>query len=249
MMTEASKYTVDLDALIKEISSLKPHLKPPVPNPAPLGLIGFGLTTALLQMKHTTISGDTPEDKDGVDALTLGYAMFFGGLIQLVAGLGEIRRNNIFGYTAFCLYGAFWMSLGTVEIVQLLADEAPAINQKALQCLLFLCGVFTMMLWICTFKMHLTINLLFLMLGSTFFLLTGGVRNATVDKVAGYFGLVTAAIAYWLAAAELINEILGEGTEIIPLGRFNFSFLNRIKKDKVVCETAAEAVNDAEAMT
>jgi succinate-acetate transporter protein len=138
------------------------------------------------------------------------------------------------------------MSLGTVEIVQLLADDAPAVNPKALQCMLFLCGVFTMVLWICTFKMHLTINLLFFMLGSTFFLLTGGVRNETVDKVAGYFGLVTAAIAYWLAAAELINEILGEGKEIIALGRFNFQFLNRTKQDKVACETAAEPLYTVE---
>ncbi|CAB9504294.1 Succinate-acetate/proton symporter SatP [Seminavis robusta] len=245
-MMEDTKAEVGLGDLVKELNSLKPHIKPQVPNPAPLGLIGFGLTTALLQMKHTTIAGDSDVDKEGVDALTLGYAMFFGGLIQLVAGLGEVRRNNLFGYTAFCLYGAFWMSLGTVEIVQLLADDAPAVNPKALQCMLFLVAVFTTMLWICTFKMHLTINMLFFMLASTCYLLSAGVRNETVDKVAGYFGLVTAAIAYWLAAAELINEILGEGTEIIPLGRFNFQWLNRTKKDKVKCETAAEAVQTVE---
>ena len=139
------------------------------------------------------------------------------------------------------------MSLGTVEIVQLLAEDAPAVNPKALQCMLFLVGVYTTILWVCTFKMHLTINLLFFMLASTLFLLAGGVRNESVDKVGGYFGLVTAAIAYWLAGAELINEILGEGTEIIPLGRFNFDF-SRKKKDKVhvECEPAPEAVEAME---
>ena len=64
---------------------------------------------------------------------------------------------------------------------------------------------------------------MFFLLASTFFTLCGGVRNETVDKVAGWFGLVTAATAYWLAAAELFNDIIGEGKrEIIPLGHFQF---------------------------
>lgn len=237
MMKEdkGNELEVGLGRMVEEMQALKPYIKPAVPNPAPLGLIGFGLTTALLQMKHTAIAGDEADDKDGVDALVLGFAMFFGGLIQALAGLGEIKRNNLFGYTAFCLYGAFWMSMGTVEIVQLVADDPPSVNSKAVQCMLFLVGLYTTILWICTFKMHLTINLLFGFLASTLYLLAGGVRNETVDKIGGYFGIITAGIAYWLAAVELINEILGEGKEIIPLGHFNFKCLQ--KEEKIVCET------------
>jgi succinate-acetate transporter protein len=91
--------------LAKEIKALKCHIHPPVPNPAPLGLIAFGLTTALLQMKHTRIAGDSEDDLNGVDTVVLGFAMFFGGLLQVIAGLGEVRRNNIFGYTAFLIFG------------------------------------------------------------------------------------------------------------------------------------------------
>lgn len=226
--------------MVAEVHALKPHIHPSVPNPAPLGLIGFGLTTALLQMKHTSITGSGADDHDGVDALVLGFAMFFGGLIQAIAGLGEVKRNNVFGYTAFCLYGAFWMSFGTVEIVQLIAEDPPSVNPKAIQCMLVLVGIYTTILWLCTFKMHLTINLLFGMLASTLYLLAAGVEHETVDKVGGYFGLVTAAIAYWLAAVELINDILGEGDEIIPLGHFDFACLRK-KKDKVACATSANS--------
>jgi succinate-acetate transporter protein len=70
-------------ALVQEIQKLKAHIHPPVPNPAPLGLIGFGLTTALLQMKHTRIAGDSVDDMNGVDTVTMGFAMFFGGLLQV----------------------------------------------------------------------------------------------------------------------------------------------------------------------
>jgi succinate-acetate transporter protein len=204
------------EMLVKEVKNLRSAINPPVPNPAPLGLFAFGLTTALLQVKHTRI--------EGVESIVLGFALCFGGLLQVIAGISEIRRNNIFGYTAFLLYGGFWMSLGTMDIVQVLAagghDPTPP-NPKAVQAMLFLAGVFTFVLWICSFKLNKTLNLLFFCLATTFFLLTGGVRNETVDKVGGWFGILTSAVAYWLAAAELLNDIHGEGKrEIIPLGHF-----------------------------
>lgn len=92
--TESQNYRTSV-AVANEIRRLASHVHPPVPNPAPLGLIAFGLTTALLQVKHTRLAGE--EELDGVDNLVLGFALCFGGLIQLIAGISEIRRNNIFG--------------------------------------------------------------------------------------------------------------------------------------------------------
>lgn len=210
--------------LATEIKALKSHIHPPVPNPAPLGLIAFGLTTALLQMKHTRIAGDSQDDLNGVDPVVMGFAVFFGGLLQIIAGLSEIKRNNVFGYTAFCLYGGFWMSVGTTEIVSLLATGGiPWVNPKASQAMLFMVGLFTFMLWVLTFKMNKTICSLFFLLGSTLMLLTFGVENKTADQVGGYFGLSTAANAFWLAFAELVNDVIGEGTEVIPLGHWNWN--------------------------
>jgi hypothetical protein len=189
-----------------------------------LGLFAFGLTTALLQVKHTRIGGDEKEDLAGVETLVLGFAMFFGGLLQIIAGISEIKRNNIFGYTAFLVYGGFWMSVATVDIIKIIAasdDHPVAANPKASQAMLFLVGVISTIFWICTFKLNKTICVLFGSLTVTVFLLVGGVRNETVDQVAGYSGLITAALAYWLAFAELMNDIHGEGKkEIIPLGHF-----------------------------
>jgi succinate-acetate transporter protein len=217
-MDSNSKDFNSLAQVAKEVKGLGHHIHPTVPNPAPLGLFAFGLTTALLQIKHTHIGGDDTDDLNGTDALVLGFALFFGGLLQIVAGLSEIKRNNIFGYTAFLLYGGFWMSMGTIEIVGLVAPEAPPVNPKALQALLILCGIFTTVLWICTFKMNKTICLLFGLLATTFYVLAAGVRNETIDQVGGYIGLLTAATAFWLASVEIINDIVGEGKEIVPLG-------------------------------
>jgi succinate-acetate transporter protein len=211
-----------------EIRRLSSHVHPPVPNPAPLGLIAFGLTTALLQVKHIRLVGE--EELDGVDNLVLGFALCFGGLIQLIAGISEIRRNNIFGYTAFCVYGGFWMSVGTVHIVELLAagDTSPHISPKANQAMLSIMAIVTAMLWSLTFKINKTICMLFLLLFMTFILLAIGVSNEVVDQIGGYVGILTSANAFWLAFAELVNDVVGEGTvEIIPLGHWE---TNKFKK-------------------
>jgi succinate-acetate transporter protein len=219
----ADDSTMPVDRLVRGLRDLAQHVHPPVPNPAPLGLIAFGFTTCLLQMKHTRLTGSDPEDAAGVNALVLGFAMFFGGLLQIIAGLSEIRRNNIFGYTAFCVYGGFWMSLGTANIVSLLATNTPPTNVLASQAMLFLLGVTSFMLWVPTFQLNKTICSLFFLLMCTCFLLSFGTRNETVDVVGGYFGIVTSANAFWLAFVELVNDVVGHGVEILPLFHWHWT--------------------------
>ena len=256
------KDTSSFCSIAAEIRELGPFIHPPCPNPAPLGLFAFGLTTALLLVKHTRLGSDTQEESAGVDNRVWGFAVFFGGesyctifgsqlcpgvlcvflqtidltmstaltnyfslfptrvgLLQIIVGLVEIKRNNVFGFTAFCTYGGFWLSLATAHI--LIDDNTEVLfNTKAVQSMLVLMGVFTLVMWLCTFKMNMTINVLFFLLASTFFLLAGGVENETVDKAAGWLGMATTGTVYWLGAAELINDVIGGGNDIIPLGRF-----------------------------
>jgi succinate-acetate transporter protein len=216
---DTKKKSSDTGRLAAEIHELGPFIHPPCPNPAPLGLFAFGLTTALLQVKHTGLGGETEEDGRGTENLVWGYAVFFGGLLQLIAGAVEIKRNNIFGFTAFSTYGGFWLSLAAAHLF-IDADSDILFNSRAVQAMLVLMGIFTFIMWLCTLKMNATISLLFFLLATTFFLLAGGVVNTTVDKVAGWVGMVTAATAYWLAAAELINDIVGGGKDVVPLWRF-----------------------------
>jgi succinate-acetate transporter protein len=69
--------------IAESLKELSKEINPPVPNPAPLGLITFGLTTALLQVKHTRLGGDSSADMKGVDVEMMGFALFFGGLVQV----------------------------------------------------------------------------------------------------------------------------------------------------------------------
>lgn len=72
-------------------------------NPAPLGLLGFGMTTVLLNMHNAGFFA--------LGSMILAMGIFYGGLAQIVAGIMEWKKNNTFGATAFFSYGCFWLSL------------------------------------------------------------------------------------------------------------------------------------------
>jgi len=80
----------------------------PVADPAPLGLAAFALTTFMLSGHNATFIPDI---------LWVGVALFYGGIIQVLAGMWEFRNRNVFGATAFSTYGGFWLGLGITVVL------------------------------------------------------------------------------------------------------------------------------------
>ncbi len=70
-----------------------------IANPAPLGLLGFGMTTVLLNLHNANIIPLS------VVIVAMGFAL--GGAAQIIAGIMEFKKNNTFGATAFTAYGFF----------------------------------------------------------------------------------------------------------------------------------------------
>ena len=176
-------------------------------NPAPLGLAGFALTTWLLSMINAGwYTGDAMN-------LVLAVALAFGGTAQMIAGAMELPRGNTFGATAFISYGAFWWSFAL--FVLFLHDKVPA---SFVGWYLFLWGVFTFYMWIASLKAPRALQLVFLALWITFFLLAAGdwTGMAALRVAGGYGGLITAALAFYLSAAEVINET--HGRTVLPIG-------------------------------
>jgi succinate-acetate transporter protein len=169
-------------------------------NPAPLGLSGFALTTWLLSMVNAGWFG-------GVDVpMVLACAFAFGGTAQFVAGLMEAPSGNTFGFVAFCGYGAFWWSFALFVLFFAKDVQGPFVGWY-----LLLWGVFTTFMWIGTWKKNKALMLIFLALTPTFYLLAAGALTGIggLTVLGGYLGLVTAALAFYLAAAEIINESWG----------------------------------------
>lgn len=185
-------------------------------NPAPLGLFGFALTTWLLSMAN---AGLLPEG--ALMPLVLAMAFAFGGTAQFFAGLMEMAKGNTFGFVAFCSYGAFWWSfalfvkffVGGIPATVAGADVGAAIGWY-----LIVWGVLTTAMWIGTFALNRAVFLVFTALVPTFFLLAFGklLGNPLLGTLGGYGGLITAALAFYAGAAEVINE--AHGKTVLPLG-------------------------------
>ena len=170
-------------------------------NPGPMALFAFGMTTLCLMLVENGLV-----EHSGLN-LVIGYAMFHGGLVQLVVGFIEIRRNNLFGATAFTSYGAFWMGWSLTEILQAtgIVDMTP---YPAAKCsYLIMWGIFTTLLFVQTLYINRCVQGIFGLLSLTFYVLAGGVYNKSVQAAGGYVGMVLVLVVFYTAAAELYNDM------------------------------------------
>lgn len=179
-------------------------------NPAPLGLMGFGMTTILLNIHNAGFFE--------ISAMILAMGIFYGGIAQIFAGTMEFKKGNTFGTTAFTSYGLFWISLVALILMPTLgwAEETPA---AFMGWYLFLWGVFTLFMFFGTLKNVTALQFVFATLAVLFFLLAIGdwTGNETITKIAGWEGIICGASAFYLAMGEVINEALGR--IVLPLDR------------------------------
>ncbi|ESP89882.1 acetate uptake transporter [Candidatus Halobonum tyrrellensis] len=182
-----------------------------VANPAPLGLVGFGLTTVLLSLVNAGVFGAD------LEMLVIPMAIAFGGTIQLMAGAMEFRTGNTFGMTAFTSYGAFWWWFALLLLFQN-NGWIPEVSAQALGVALIMWGVFTTYMWVGTFKLNWGLFSVFLTLALTFFLLGFGdfLGVGVVVTLGGWVGILTGLLAMYVSFAEVTNWTWGR--DVLPLG-------------------------------
>ena len=185
-------------------------------NPAPLGLIGFGLTTVLLSSIN---AGLLPVAGEPV---VIPLAMAFGGTAQLIAGIMEFKTGNVFGATAFTSYGAFWWWFAFLLLFAGNHWIDISAAGPTLGVALLLWGVLTLYLWISTFRMAKTLFLIFLTLWVTFALLgLGAIQgNASLGQLGGWLGLVCGCLALYRSFGIVTNTTFGR--QVVPLGSTPF---------------------------
>ncbi|GAB1536190.1 acetate uptake transporter [Geovibrio sp. ADMFC3] len=212
---ELTKQISPADAVSKKVSEAATFaetvIKDTTANPAPLGLMGFGLTTILLNLHNIGLFG--------LGSMILSMGIFYGGIAQIIAGIMEWKKKNTFGTVAFTSYGFFWITLvGLIVFPKFGFAEAP--DATAMAAFLFFWGFFTLILFLGTFKMNYAMIAIFGSLTVLFFLLAVGdmTGNPTIKTIAGYEGIVCGALAVYTGAAQILNEIYGR--EVLPLGAF-----------------------------
>jgi succinate-acetate transporter protein len=194
----------------------------PAADPAPLGLAGFALTTFLLSGHNATFIPDL---------IWLGPAFFYGGLAQFCAGMWEFRNRNVFGATAFSTYGGFWMGLGFVVtlLVTVKGFGAAFVAQSAgnvdnaVAWFLVAFAIFNtyMLFWstrvnVAVFGVFLTLEITEIVLAVGNFRVAHGYSAGWVHW-GGWFGVVTAGVAWYTSAALVVNGMAGR--RIVPVGK------------------------------
>ncbi len=175
-----------------------------VANPAPLGLSAFALTTFVLS------SANAGFFKGG--SIVLGLALFYGGLVQLLAGLQEFKAGNTFGATAFCSYGGFWLAVGVVltpafNIVGAYGGDTPAFH-TAFGYFFLGWAIFTALMFLGALRSNFALIAVFGLLFITFLLLALAELGAGsgLAQAGGWFGLATAIVAWYTALAGILSS-------------------------------------------
>ena len=186
------------------------QIKDATGNPAPLGLLGFGMTTVLLNLHNAGFYE--------LNGMILAMGICYGGAAQIIAGVMEWRKGNTFATTAFISYGLFWLSLVTLIILAKLGWGAPS-NDTAMAAYLAMWGVFTAVMFVGTLRLNRALQIVFATLTILFFLLAIGdftAASAGFKHLTGYEGILCGFSAIYAGLAQVLNELFGK--IVLPLG-------------------------------
>jgi uncharacterized protein len=179
-------------------------------NPAPLGLLGFGMTTVLLNLHNAGFYE--------LNAMILAMGICYGGIAQIIAGMMEWRKGNTFATTAFISYGLFWLSLVALIVLTKLGWGV-ATNDKAMAAYLFMWGLFTLVMFLGTLRLNRALQFVFASLALLFFLLAYGdfaSSSPGFKHFTGYEGIICGFSAIYAGLAQVLNELYGR--VVLPLG-------------------------------
>jgi uncharacterized protein len=186
------------------------QIKDTTANPAPLGLLGFGMTTVLLNLHNAGFYE--------LNSMVLAMGICYGGAAQIIAGAMEWRKGNTFATTAFVSYGLFWLSLVALIVLAKLGWGA-ASNDTAMAAYLGMWGLFTAIMFVGTLRLNRALQVVFGTLAILFFLLAyGDYTNASTGfkHFTGYEGIFCGFSAIYAGLAQVLNELFGK--TVLPLG-------------------------------
>ena len=171
-------------------------------NPIPLGLSAFALTAFVASIANAGLF---------FNATMIGLAIFYGGLIQILAGVLALRTRNAFGATAFCTYGAFWLVFYVAIWQHLILSDA------AVGYFLLVWTLLTVPVFIVALKTDMAFIVVSVVAFLTFLVLAIGALGggSTFTVIGGWLGILLAIVAWYTALAGILNS--GEGAFRLPI--------------------------------
>jgi uncharacterized protein len=191
--------------------STSTQIKDTTANPAPLGLLGFGMTTVLLNFHNAGFFE--------LNSLILAMGLCYGGVAQILAGLMEWKKGNTFATTAFVSYGFFWLSFVALVLLPKIIPAVIPSNETSTATYLAFWGIFTAVMFIGTFRLSRALQLVFGSLAILFFLQAYGDftdAGPQFKHATGYEGIICGSLAIYTGLAQVLNELYGK--IVLPLG-------------------------------
>jgi uncharacterized protein len=187
------------------------QIKDSTANPAPLGLLGFGMTTVLLNLHNAGFYE--------LNSMILGMGIFYGGIAQVIAGIMEWKKKNTFATTAFISYGFFWLTFVTLVVLPKAVTTIVPAKPEAMAAFLGMWGVFTAIMFVGTLKLNRALQFVFGSLTVLFFLLVAVklTENTALEHFTGYEGIICGLSAIYTGLAQVLNELYGR--TVLPLGQ------------------------------
>lgn len=190
------------------------HVSAPTPSiadPVPVGLAGFALTTFALSCANAGFFGGA-----AAVPMVLSVAAFYGGLVQLLAGMWAFKKGETFPALAFSSYGGFWLSY--VFLIQFVEPGlAPAMAGQVTGLYLLSWAIFTFYMTIAALKTNMAVLWVFVTLTATYVLLALAelsVAPAYLGPIGGYVGITCAVTAWYVSFAHVTNATFEK--ELVP---------------------------------
>lgn len=168
------------------------------------------MTTVLLNLHNAGFFG--------LNSMILAMGICYGGAAQILAGIFEWKKNNLFGATAFISYGFFWLSLVAIILLPKV-DASFKSDETAMAAYLAMWGLFTLGLFVASLRLNVAVQVIFATLTLLFFLLAiGDYSNAgpAFRHFTGFEGILCGFSACYTGLAQVLNETYGR--TVLPLG-------------------------------
>lgn len=189
--------------------------KHPVGDPAALGLLGLAIVTLVAASEKLGWTSGT--------ALVLPWALFLGAGAQLLAGILDFRRHNVFGGTAFSAYALFWFAVAMTWLIRAgLFGPTLAAQADTRQLGIVMIGylLFTLYMTAGSLVTHKVLIMIFVVIDVLFVALAlnaFGIAPQVTMALAGAAELVVSLLSFYGSAATMLNHQYGRA--LLPVGR------------------------------
>lgn len=187
-------------------------------DPTALGLFGLAMVTLVASSQKLGITEGT--------AYILPWAIFLGAIAQLIAGILDYKKSNVFGGTAFCAYGLFWLGMALSWLISLGAlGTALQENFDPHQMGFAFVGYLIITIFLTVgatttnkvlFLIFFFIDLLFLGLFISNFISEGPIHTG-FHYLAAVAELIIAILSFYGSGANVLNNHFGRA--VVPIGK------------------------------